>query len=92
MFVSRVNAPNKQSILACGTTFITPSEIRMKVLNASNNKINTKNEGKKFGSYARVHATRNANAMFTNSCNSNCTTNKDYIIPLKPKSPAIAFY
>ncbi len=97
MFVSRVNAPSKQSCLQkapcpsnlfCAPTFITPHEIRLVVLDAVNNRINTKNEGVKFGSYARINAKRNAKNILTNSHNPNCCA-KEVNIPLKPKSPQI---
>jgi hypothetical protein len=97
MFVSRVNAPNKQSCLQkspcppnlfCSRTIITPHEVRLVVLDAVNNRINLKNEGVKYGSYARVNARRNANNMLTNPYNPNCCK-KEVNIPLKPKSPHI---
>jgi hypothetical protein len=97
MFVSRVNAPNKQSclqnspcpsMLFCTNTFITPHEIRLVVKDAIHNKINLTNEGIKHGSYARVNARRNAKNILTNSHNPNCC-NKEVNIPLKPKSPQI---
>ena len=97
MFVSHVNAPNKQSCLQnspcppnlfCSRTMITPHEIRLVVLDAVNNTINTKNEGVKYGSYARVNSRRNANNMLTNPYNPNCCI-KEVNIPLKPKSPQI---
>ena len=97
MFVSHVNAPNKQSCLQnspcppnlfCSRTIITPHEIRFVVLDAVNNAINLKNEGVKYGSYARVNARRNANNMLTNPHNPNCCK-KEVNIPLKPKSPHI---
>jgi hypothetical protein len=114
MFVSHVNAPNKQSCLQnspcptnlfCSPTIITPHEVRLVILDAVNNKINTKNEGIKNGSYARVNARRNAKNILTNPYNPNCCINNtlniitnpynpsccnDTVnIPLKPKSPHI---
>ena len=47
--------------------FGTPKEVRMVALVSGANKINTTNEGKKFGSYARVNAKRNA-AVFSKRC------------------------
>lgn len=47
--------------------FGTPKEVRMVALVSGSNKINTKNEGKKFGSYARVNAKRNA-VVFSKKC------------------------
>jgi hypothetical protein len=97
MFVSHVNAPNKQTCLQnspcptnlfCSRTIITPHEVRLVVLDAVNNTINLKNEGVKNGSYARVNARRNANNMLTNPYNPNCCNN-NVNIPLKPKSPHI---
>ena len=97
MFVSHVNAPNKRScvsnqpcntIFFCSPTFIIPHEVRLVVLDAINNKINNKNEGVKYGSYARVNASRNAKNILTNSYNPPCC-NKRVNIPLKPKSPHI---
>lgn len=97
MFVSHVKGPNKYSCLQnspcppnlfCARTFIIPHEIKLVVLDAANNKVNTKNEGVKFGSYARVNARRNANNIFTNPYNPNCCK-KEVNIPLKPKSPGI---
>jgi hypothetical protein len=97
MFVSRLNAPSKQSCLQnspcppnlfCARTFILPHEIKLVVLDAVNNKVNTKNEGVKFGSYARINARRNANNIFTNPYNPNCCK-PEVNIPLKPKSPGI---
>ena len=53
---------------SCTTTiFGTPKEVRMVALVSGSNKINTKNEGNKFGSYARINAKRNA-AIFSKSC------------------------
>jgi len=83
MFVSRLNNPkNKTSCLQntpCSKLVysphsILPPEIKMVVLNATNNTITTKNEGNKFGSYARVYAKRNATQMLTSSCNRACMT------------------
>ena len=97
MFVSHVNAPNKRSCISnspcqrgffCSPTFIIPHEVRLVVLDAINNKVNLKNEGVKYGSYARVNASRNAKNILTNSHNPPCC-NKPVIIPLKPKSPHI---
>ena len=47
--------------------FGTPKEVRMVALVSGSNKINTTNEGKKFGSYARVNAKRNS-AVFSKKC------------------------
>ena len=100
MFVSHVKGPNKDSCLQnspcpptlfCARTFIIPHEVKLVVLDAVNNTVNLKNEGVKYGSYARVNARRNANNMLTNPFNPNCCK-KNVNIPLKPKSPAIAFY
>jgi hypothetical protein len=47
--------------------FGTSKELRSVALVSGSNKINTKNEGKKFGSYARIYAKRNA-AIFSKTC------------------------
>jgi len=53
---------------SCTTVvFGTPKEVRMVALVSGSNKINTTNEGKKFGSYARVNAKRNA-GIFSKKC------------------------
>jgi len=99
MFVSRVNNPkNKTSCLQgtpCSKSFysphtILPPEIKMVVLNATNNTITTKNEGNKFGSYARVYAKRNANQMLTSSCNRACRT-IPVVQPSKTNSEFVGF-
>jgi hypothetical protein len=53
--------------LCTSVVFGTPKEVRMVALVSGSNKINTKNEGNKFGSYARVNAKRNA-AVFSKPC------------------------
>ena len=66
--------------------FGTPKEVRMVALVSSSNKINTTNEGKKFGSYARVNARRNA-AVFSKQCQCKLI-NKNIPVPPTPSSCA----
>ncbi len=56
------------------TSFGTPKEVRMVAIVSGSNKINTTNEGNKFGSYARVNAKRNA-AVFSKKCQCNLQGN-----------------
>jgi hypothetical protein len=57
-----------KSCTSCtSSVFGTAKEVRMVALVSGSNKINTTNEGKKFGSYARVYAKRNA-VVFSKRC------------------------
>ena len=69
--VSKLPCPDQLPCVQCtsctSAVFGTHKELRMVALVSGSNKINTKNEGKKFGSYARVNAKRNA-AVFSKQC------------------------
>jgi hypothetical protein len=62
------------------SVFGTHKELRSVALVSGSNKINTKNEGKKFGSYARIYAKRNS-AVFSKTCQCKLENKNVYTSP-----------